>query len=66
MNEKAKAAPVELLSLLHTAHAAQAEVESKLSAVGLSLAKVLALRALYDAGESLQLGQLAERLSCVK
>ena len=66
MNEKAKAAPVELLSLLHTAHAAQAEVESKLSAVGLSLAKLLALKALFDAGESLPLGQLAERLSCVK
>lgn len=66
MNDKAHAAPVELLSLLHTASAAQAEIESKLSAVGLSLAKLLALKALSDAGESLPLGQLAERLSCVK
>jgi len=57
---------VELLSLLHAAYAAQAEVESKLSAVGLSLAKLLALKALSDNGESLPLGQLAERLSCVK
>lgn len=65
MNKKG-AAPVGLLSLLHTAYAAQAEVESKLSAVDLSLPKLLALKALSDAGESLPLGQLAERLSCVK
>jgi DNA-binding MarR family transcriptional regulator len=65
MNGKS-GAPVDLLSLLHTAYEAQAEVESKLSAVGLSLPKLLALKALSDAGESLPLGQLAERLSCVK
>ena len=57
---------MELLPLLHTAYAAQAEVESKLSAVGLSWAKLLALKALSENGESLPLGQLAERLSCVK
>jgi DNA-binding MarR family transcriptional regulator len=66
MNGNARQAPVNLVLLLHTAHAAQAEVESRLSAVGLSLAKLLALKALFDAGESLPLGQLAERLSCVK
>ena len=66
MNSNARQSPVDLVSLLHTAHAAQTEVEAKLSAVGLSLAKLLALRALFDAGESLPLGQLAERLSCVK
>ncbi len=66
MNKGAKAAPVELVSLLHTAYAAQAEIETKLSVVRLSLAKLLALKALSDAGESLPLGQLAERLSCVK
>lgn len=67
MNRRPKApGPVDLLSLLHTAHTAQAEVESKLSALGLSLAKLLALKALFDAGESLPLGQLADRLSCVK
>ena len=66
MNDKPKAAPVGLLSLLHTAYATQAEVESKLDAVGLSLAKLLALTALSEAGESMPLGQLAERLSCVK
>ena len=57
---------LDLMALLHTAHTAQAEVESKLSALGLSLPKLLALKALCDAGESLPLGQLAERLSCVK
>src|SRR5688500_6538345 len=66
MNRTGKTPPVELLSLLHTAYAAQAEVESQLSVVGLSLPKLLALKALADAGDSLPLGQLAGRLSCVK
>ena len=68
MNKTGKAAtkPVDLIALLHTAYMAQAEIESKLSAIGLSLPKLLALKALFDAGESLPLGQLAERLSCVK
>lgn len=66
MNVKGQAGPVDLASLLHTAYAAQAEVESKLADLGLSLPKLLALRALADAGESLPLGQLAARLSCVK
>jgi DNA-binding MarR family transcriptional regulator len=59
-------APVSLLSLLHTAYDAQAEVEGRLAKAGLSLPKLLALRALSDAGESLPLSQLADRLSCVK
>ena len=66
MNEISGSAPVDLISLLHTAHTAQAEVESRLSALGLSLPKLLALKALFDAGEPMRLGQLAERLSCVK
>ena len=60
------AAPAGLFSLLHAAEVAQTHVESKLATVGLSLPKLAALRALSDAGESLPLGQLAERLSCVK
>jgi DNA-binding MarR family transcriptional regulator len=55
-----------LFSLLHTAEVAQSHVESSLEAVGLSLPKLAALYALSEAGESLPLGQLAERLSCVK
>jgi DNA-binding MarR family transcriptional regulator len=65
MNKKG-AAPLDLAALLHTAYDIQAEVESKLGAVGLSLAKLQALQALADAGESLPLTQLAERLACVK
>jgi DNA-binding MarR family transcriptional regulator len=57
---------LDVLALLHTASDAQAAVESKLGAAGLSLAKLSALKALSDAGESLPLSQLAERLSCVK
>jgi Transcriptional regulators len=38
----------------------------RLSAVGLSLAKLAALRVLAENGGSLSLTQLAERLSCVK
>jgi DNA-binding MarR family transcriptional regulator len=57
---------LDLIALLHTAHTAEAQIESKLHAVGLSLPKLLALQALSDAGDSLPLGQLAERLSCVK
>lgn len=67
MNSNAKGAkPVDLMALLHTAAAAQAEVEAKLGTLGLSLPKLMALKALSDAGESMPLGQLAERLSCVK
>jgi DNA-binding MarR family transcriptional regulator len=55
-----------LFPLLHADGVVQAHLESKLDAVDLSLAKLVALSALADAGESLPLGQLAGRLSCVK
>ena len=57
---------MDLMTLLHTAGAAQAEVEAKLDTLNLSLPKLSALKALAEAGESLPLGQLAERLACVK
>lgn len=60
------AGPAGLFSLLHAAEVAYSHVESKLSTLGLSFPKLAALRALSEAGESLPLGQLAERLSCVK
>ena len=56
----------DLTAMLHAAYAAADEVEAKLNAVGLSWAKLAALKVLSEAGESLPLGQLAERLSCVK
>ena len=65
MNKKG-APPLDLAALLHTAYDAQAEVEGKLGAVGLSMAKLQALQALAEAGRSLPLTQLAERLACVK
>jgi DNA-binding MarR family transcriptional regulator len=65
-DDKAAAKPVDLMALLHTAALAQAEVEEQLSTLGLSLPKLMALKALAEAGESLPLGQLADRLSCVK
>jgi len=58
--------PADLATLLHAAAAAQEEVEGELGEVGLSLARLAALRVLSDAGESLPLTQLAEKLSCVK
>jgi len=56
----------DLLGILHAAHAAENEVESRLNAIGLSWAKLLALKTLSDAGDPLPLSQLAERLACVK
>jgi DNA-binding MarR family transcriptional regulator len=61
----AKARP-RLYAMLHAAHAVEDEVEAKLNAMGLSAAKLAALQALADAGESLPLTHLAGRLSCVK
>jgi DNA-binding MarR family transcriptional regulator len=52
--------------MLHAAHEAENEVESKLDAIGLSLTKLVALTTLFEAGEPMPLGRLAERLSCVK
>jgi DNA-binding MarR family transcriptional regulator len=66
MNDKSTGGAAGLLPLLHAAGSAEAYLESKLGAIDLSVAKLAALSALLDAGESLPLGRLAERLSCVK
>ena len=55
-----------MFDLLHAAGAVEAFVEERLSAVGLSLPKLAALDRLVAAGDSMPLGQLAERLACVK
>ena len=52
--------------MLHASSVLEGRLEARLSDVGLSLAKLAALHQLTAAGESLPLGQLAERLSCVK
>src|SRR5262245_34956822 len=53
-------------ALLHAAGSAEGFVESKLVAIGLSIPKLAALDRLVEAGGSMPLGQLAERLACVK
>jgi DNA-binding MarR family transcriptional regulator len=58
--------PVSLRSLLHAAGSVESFVESRLSTVGLSIPKLTALGRLVESGESLPLGQLADRLACVK
>lgn len=59
--------PHDLLStVLHTAAAIQDRLEAALEPTGLSLAKLGALRHLAEANEPLPLGQLAERIACVK
>lgn len=55
-----------LFTVLHAASTLETRVEARLAQVGLSMAKLAALRQLTLAGDSLPLGQLAERLSCVK
>lgn len=62
----AAAAQPRLYAMLHAAHAVEAEVETKLNEMGLSAAKLAALQALAEAGESMPLSQLAGKLSCVK
>lgn len=66
MNDHGRSGQAGLFTLLHAAGAAEGHVEAKLAEAGLSLAKLAALVALRDAGESLPLSQLADRLSCVK
>src|SRR5436189_2940022 len=55
-----------LFAVLHASGVLEARMESRLADVGLSIAKLAALRQLRLAGDSLPLGQLAERLACVK
>lgn len=55
-----------VLALLHAAGAVETFVDARLAAVGLSLPRLAALDRLIRAGGSLPLGQLAERLACVK
>ena len=55
-----------LFAVLHAANSLEARVEARLADVGLSLPKLAALHQLSQAGDSLPLGQLAERLACVK
>jgi DNA-binding MarR family transcriptional regulator len=55
-----------LFAVLHASSVLESRIEARLAEIGLSLPKLAALDRLTQAGESLPLGQLAERLSCVK
>ncbi len=55
-----------LATVIHVAGMIQDRLESALEPTGLSLAKLGALRHLAEANEPLALGQLAERIACVK
>lgn len=65
MNEAATPAPLAFL-MLGAVHEMEAQLESALGRVGLSLAKFGVLSKLAEAGEPLALGCLAERCSCVR
>ncbi len=52
--------------LLQAAAVVEARLEEAVAATGLSLAKLGVLQHLVEAGEPLPLGQLAERIACVK
>ena len=55
-----------LFTVIHVAGMIQDRLEAALVPTGLSLAKLGALRHLAEANEPLPLGQLAERIACVK
>src|SRR3982751_3078691 len=55
-----------LFAVLHAAGVLESRVEERLADISLSLPKLAALHQLSQAGDSLPLGQLAERLACVK
>jgi DNA-binding MarR family transcriptional regulator len=55
-----------LFAVLHASGVLESRTEMKLGEVGLSIPKLAALHRLSEAGGSLPLGQLAERLACVK
>jgi DNA-binding MarR family transcriptional regulator len=55
-----------MFTLLGAASSIHDFIESRLSIVGLSVPRLAALQRLVDAGGSLPLGQLADRLACVK
>lgn len=58
--------PLGVFGLIGAANTVQDFIESRLASVGLSIPRLAALQRLADAGDSLPLGQLAERLACVK
>jgi len=55
-----------LWRIIEAGHSIEDRLEAALAVHGLSMPKFQALRHLVEAGEPLALGQLAERIACVK
>src|SRR5688572_14218570 len=55
-----------LWSIVHAGNRIQERLEDSLEETGLSLAKLKALKHLVEAKEPMPLGQLAEKIACVK
>ena len=55
-----------LWQIIYAGHRIEERLEGALGDVGLSLAKLNALRHLVEAGEPMPLGQLADKIACVK
>ncbi len=55
-----------LWQIIHAGHRIEERLEGALDDFGLSLAKLNALRHLVEAGEPMPLGQLADKIACVK
>src|SRR5882757_8521156 len=53
-------------SLIHAAHSIEGRMEEALGSVNLSSPKFAALSTLVAAGQPLSLGELAEKLTCVR
>jgi DNA-binding MarR family transcriptional regulator len=58
--------PKLLWSIVHAGNRIQDRLEGAVAETGLSLAKLNALRHLVEAKEPMALGQLAEKIACVK
>jgi len=62
----AVAADQTIFSVIHAAHALEDKLEEALAKAQLSMPKYSVLNELVSAGEALSLGELANRLSCVR
>lgn len=65
-DEHGKSRPDVMLSLIHTAHALESQIENALGTVGLSMAKYGVLKLLVEAGEPMPLSELAAGAECVR
>src|SRR5262245_27991495 len=65
-SNSATQADTTIFALLHAANSLQSRLDEALARAGLSMPKYAVLNELVNARESVSLGELATRLSCVK